>query len=64
MLGMALIREGIAGLVAVLTMLICPAQQTLAKMRRRAKRNRATSSPLIAKTNPENADGENAEEEL
>ena len=64
MLGMALIREGIAGLVAVLTMLICPAQQTLAKMRRRAKRNRSTSSPLIAKPDPENADGENAEEEL
>ena len=38
MLSMATMRQGIAGLIAVLTMLICPAQQTLAKMRRRAKK--------------------------
>ena len=46
MLGMALIREGISGLLAVLALLLCPAQQTLAKIRRRAKRNRAEKEPL------------------
>ena len=46
MLAMALIREGISGLLAVIAMLMCPAQQTLAKIRRRAKRNRAEREPL------------------
>ena len=40
MLGTALISQGVTGLIAVLTMLCCPAQQTLAKIRRRAKRQR------------------------
>ena len=43
---MALIREGLTGLLAVLALLLCPAQQTLAKIRRRAKRNRAEREPL------------------
>ena len=46
MLSMALVREGISGLLAVLALLLCPAQQTLAKIRRRAKRNRAEREPL------------------
>ena len=46
MLGMAVIREGITGLLAVLALLLCPAQQALAKIRRRAKRNRAEREPL------------------
>ena len=46
MLMMALIREGLSGLIAVLTMLLCPAHQTLSKMRRRAKRTR-TERPLL-----------------
>ena len=57
MLAMALVREGIAGLCAVLALLICPAQQTLAKIRRRAKRTR---NPLIAAEPDRNV----AEEEL
>ena len=46
MLGMAMIREGITGLLAVLALILCPAQQALAKIRRRAKRNRAEREPL------------------
>ena len=46
MLTMALIREGLSGLVAVLTMLLCPAHQALSKIRRRAKKNR-TERPLL-----------------
>ena len=46
MLTMAFIREGLTGLFAVLALLCCPAQQTLAKIRRRAKRNREERAPL------------------
>ena len=44
---MSFIREGIVGFLAVLTMLICPAQEALNKMQRRAKREKRNKQPLL-----------------
>ena len=57
MLAMALVREGIAGLCAVLALLICPGMDRLAKIRRRAKRTR-NQTPLIAHAEPNVAEEE------
>ena len=40
MLGMAFIKKGIAGLLAVITLLLCPVHQVLKKIRKRAQRSR------------------------
>ena len=44
---MSLIWEGIVGLLAVMAMLICPAQEALNKMRWRAKREKRNKQPLL-----------------
>ena len=44
---MSFIREGIVGFLAVLAMLICPAQEALNKMKRRAKREKRNKQPLL-----------------
>ena len=46
MLSTALLREGVAGLIAVAMLLMCPAQPLLKKIKKRAQKNRKVEEDL------------------
>ena len=46
MLSTALLREGVAGLIAVSMLLMCPAQPLLKKIKKRAQKNRKVEEDL------------------
>ena len=46
MLSTALLREGVAGLIAVLMLLMCPVQPLLRKIKKRAQKNRKVEEDL------------------